>query len=73
MNTGLPWDRPSVQPRPTAVMRSATGDASMIAEYKYAWVPVTVPAGLTVAQGDLVVLDRVNGTFRVSQVIGHGY
>lgn len=59
--------------RPTAVMLTAGTDANPQADYLGTPIPVTVPAGMTLAVGDLVVLDRVRQTFRVSQVIGTGY
>ena len=60
-------------PRPTAVMLTTGSDTNPRADYLGTAIPVTVPAGMSLAVGDLVVLDRVRQTFRVSQVIGSGY
>ena len=57
--------------RPTAIIRQVTPDVR--ADYYGTIVPVTVPSSITVNLGDLVILDRVRQTFRVSQVIGTGY
>lgn len=57
--------------RPSAIIRQVTPDVR--ADYYGTLVPVTVPASVTVNVGDLVILDRVRQTLRVSQVIGTGY